>query len=267
MLRIAIGLASVVWLAASAAPLQMAPAVRSELAPSGTLRIGINYGNLLYVEKDPSTGEAHGIAIDLVAELKRRIGIPIEFVGYQSAGQLAEGAQTTAWDVAFFLGLDPERSDKIDFTAAIMDFDITYMVRGDSTIRTIADVDRDGVRIAVSARSIYDLQLTRTLKHAQLMRIPGPEPSFQLFVKDKLDALAGPRTILLANVPRLPGSRVLDGKFMTGQFAIGVPKGRPAAAKYMREFNEGVKASGLVAQAIAKHKIAGVSVAARGAGQ
>ena len=224
------------------------------------MRVGINYGNILYVTRDSATGKATGIAIDLVEELSRRVDLPYEFVPYTSAGEMNAGGKAGAWDVAFFLGVDPGRNDDVDFTPASMEFDITYMVAPGSTLKTVDDVDREGVRIAVSANSTYDLHLRRTLKHAQIVRIPGPEASFQMFVKDKLEAIAGPRTTLATYAARLPGSRVLEGRFMRNELAIGVPKGRPAAFRYMKEFNEDVKASGFLVKAIERMGTPGLFV-------
>jgi len=247
---------SAAWMQSGQAP----PEVRAELAPSGTMRVGINYGNILYVSRDKATGKATGIGPDMVAELVRRVGVPFEYVGFDSAGQMDAGGKAGQWDVAFFLGVDPSRNDDVVFTPATMEFDITYMVAPGSPLKTVEDVDRDGVRIAVSANSTYDLQLRRILKHAQIVRIPGPEESFQMFMKDKLEAIAGPRTTLATYAVRMPGARVLDGRFMRNELAIGTPKGRPAAAAYMRAFSEELKASGFVAKAIEKMGTPGLFV-------
>jgi polar amino acid transport system substrate-binding protein len=212
------------------------------------------------VTRNPTTGKATGIAVDVVEELSRRVGVPYAFVPYTSAGEMNAGGKAGAWDVAFFLGVDPNRTADVDFTPASMEFDITYMVAPNSTLKTVDEVDREGVRIAVSANSTYDLHLRRILKHAQIVRIPGPEESFQMFMKDKLEAIAGPRTTLATYAARLPGSRVLDGRFMRNELAIGVPKGRPAAFRYMTEFNEDVKASGFLGKAIERMGTPGLFV-------
>ena len=238
----------------------ISPAARSDLAPTGKLRVGINYGNFLLVAKDPASGEPRGIAVDLARELGRRAGLPVEFVAYTAAGRMAEAVKTGAWDVAF-LGAEPERENDITFTAAYLEIEATYLVPAGSPLRTIADVDREGVRIAVAARSAYDLFLSRTLQRARLMRVQGIDASFELFVADKLEVLAGLKPRLLTDAEKLPGSRVLAGRFTAIQQAIGTPKGRDAGATYLREFVEDAKASGLVAQTIEKHSVRGVSVA------
>ena len=239
---------------------QISATVRSELAPRGTLRVGLNHGNFLLVTPGSSASDPRGVAPDLARELGRRLGAPVEFIRFDTAGGLADGARTGAWDVAF-LGAEPQRANEIAFTAAYLEIPATYLVPAGSPIRSVADVDRPGVRIAVSEKSAYELYLSRTLKQAQLLRTKGIDGSFELFVADKLEALAGLKPRLLTDVQKLPGARLLEGQFTAVQQAIGTPKGREASAKYLREFVEDVKASGLVAQAIARNAVQGVSVA------
>ena len=261
MIRFTVGLIGMA-LATSVAAMQIPSNARADLAPSGKLRVGINFGNALLTSKN-AKGEPGGIAVDLARELAKRAGVPLEIVSYDSAGPTADGAKAGAWDVAF-LGSDPARAGEISFTAPYLEIEATYLVPAGSPLRTIADVDREGVRIAVSDKSAYDLYLTRSLKQAKLVRVPGPDASVDLFFKDKLEALAGLKTTLVEAAARQPGSRVLDGRFTTVQQAIGTPKGRPAAAQYLHAFVEDVKASGFVAKAIEKNGIRGVSVAPRG---
>jgi polar amino acid transport system substrate-binding protein len=239
---------------------QIPPTARSELAPTGRLRIGLNHGNFLLVLPGSMTGERRGVAPDLGGELGRRLGVPVDFVDFDSAGKLADAVRSGVWDVAF-LGAEPQRANEIAFTAAYLEIPSTYLVPAGSPIRSVAEVDRDGVRIAVAAKSAYGLYLSRTIKHARLVEASGLDASFDVFVAEKLDALAGLRPRLLSDVQKLPGARVLDGQFTAVQQAIGTPKARTAAAEYLRAFVEEVKASGLVAEAIARHRVAGVSVA------
>jgi polar amino acid transport system substrate-binding protein len=238
------------------------PAARSELAPTGKLRVGINLGNFLLTATDPATGEYRGVAVDLGRELGRRLGVPVEIIGYPSPGALADAANAGAWDVGF-LGAEPQRANEIDFTAAYVEIEATYLVPPGSPLKTIADVDREGVRIAISGKSAYDLYLTRTLKHAQLVREAGADNVFKRFVADKLDAIAGLKPRLVTDAENLPGSRILDGRFTAVQQAAGTPKGRSTGAKYLREFIEDVKATGLVARTIEKNNVRGLTVAAK----
>ncbi|MEK6593317.1 MAG: ABC transporter substrate-binding protein [Pseudomonadota bacterium] len=238
------------------------PAIRSELAPTGTLRVGINMSNFLLTRKDPATGEFGGVAVDLGRELGRRLGVPVELLPYPNPGALAEAARSGVWDVGF-LGAEPQRANEIDFTAAYVEIEATYLVPPGSPIKTIGEVDRAGVRIAVPGKAAYDLYLTRNLKHAELIREQGADNAFKKFVADKLDALAGLRPRLVTDHGNLPGSRILDGRFTAVQQAAGTPKGRPAGAQYLCDFIEDVKASGLVAQLIGENKVRDLTVAAK----
>jgi polar amino acid transport system substrate-binding protein len=260
MRKLTLGVIGALVLAPWVAPQQMSNAIRSELAPSGKLRAGINFGNALLTARDPN-GAPRGIAVDLAMELGRRAGVPVEVVAYDSAATMADGAKAGAWDVAF-LAADPARAGEIDFTAPYVEIDSTYLVPAGSPLRALADVDRDGVRIAAADKSAYDLFLTRTLSRARLVRVPGVDGSVDLFISEKLDALAGLKPLLVDVAARLPGSRVLDGRFTTVRQAAGVPKGRTGAARYVREFIEDAKASGLVAKTIARHGVRGLTIAA-----
>ena len=239
---------------------EISSAARSELAPTGKLRIGINFGNFLLTAKDPATGEPRGIAVDLGRELGRRLGVRVEIVGYPSPGDLADAAKTGVWDVGF-LGAEPQRAKEIDFTAAYVEIEATYLVPQGSPLKTIAEVDRKGVRVAVPGKSAYDLYLTRSLQHAELVREQGADNAFKRFVTDHLEALAGLKPRLVTDHENLPGSRILDGRFTAVQQAAGTPKGRSAGARYLREFIEDIKATGLVARTIEKNGVRGLSVA------
>ncbi|TMH89307.1 MAG: ABC transporter substrate-binding protein [Betaproteobacteria bacterium] len=236
------------------------PVARSELAPTGKLRVGINVQNFLLVNKERTGGEYGGIAVDLGREFGRRLGVPVELVAFDTAGKLADAVKSGAWDVAF-LGNEPARANEIAFSAAYLEIEAGYLVPAGSPIRTIEDVDREGVRVAVNAKSAYDLYLTRNLQRAKLFRAPTVDASYELFVSDKLDALAGLKPRLVMDAEKLPGSRVLEGRFSAVKQSIGTPQGRPSGAKYLREFTEDAKASGFVAKAIERHAVRGVSVA------
>jgi polar amino acid transport system substrate-binding protein len=240
---------------------QASPTVVSQLAPTGTLRVGLNMSNFLLTATDAATGKPKGLAADLGHELGKRLGVPVELVPYPNPGALGDAAKSGAWDVGF-LGAEPQRAKEIDFTAAYVEIEATYLVPAGSPIKTIAEVDRPGVRIAISDRSAYDLYLTRELKHAQLVRERG-DAILQRFLSDKLDAMAGLRPGLMKDQAKAPGSRILDGNFTAVQQAAGTPKGRPAGAQYLKEFIEDVKASGLVAKTIEKHNVRGLNVAAK----
>lgn len=233
---------------------------RSELAPSGTLRAGINLANFLLVTGRTPDGDPEGVAPDMAAEIARRLGVPIAYVPFATPSDLADAAADDAWDIGL-IGAEPARAETIAFTAAYTEIEATYLVATGSALRGIEDVDRDGVRIAVAAGSAYDLFLSRSLEHAELVRASGLDGSFELFVEQKLDALAGLRPRLLSDVERLPGARILDGKFTAVQQAVGTPRPRERGAAFLREVVEEAKASGLVQRLIDRHRVRGLSVA------
>jgi polar amino acid transport system substrate-binding protein len=239
-------------------------AVRSDLAPTGALRVGINYGNFILATRDAATGESRGVAIDLARELAGRLGVRVEIVAYDSVAVMVEAAPTNTWDIAF-LGSDPAREKLIDFTAAYLEIEATYLVPGSSPLRSVGDVDRAGVRIAAPSKANYELFLSRSLTQATLVSTEGGGAAFQALTTGKVDALAGLKQALMDLADKLPGSRLLDGRFMAVQQSIGVPKGRAAGLAYLRGLVEEAKASGLVARAIAATGARGVSVAPRAA--
>ena len=215
----------------------MPDAARAELAPNGRLRAALNYSNFLLVSS--RAPEHTGVAPDLARELARRANAIVEFVGYENAGLAADAArEDRAWDVAF-IGAEPARAGEITFTPAYVEIEATYLVRADSPIRSIDDVDREGVRIATTARAAYTLYLQRTLRHATLVEADGLQGSFELFTTSKLDVLAGLKPRLLDDVKKIPGARLLDGRFTAVQQSMGVRKERTAAAAYLAAFARG----------------------------
>ena len=261
MFKIATGVFSLLLLAScSTTPQGPSAAARAELAPTGKLRVGINFQNSLLTRKDPATGEAGGIAPDLARELGRRLVVPVEIVPYPTAGHLADAVKSGAWDVAFLAG-EAQRASVIAFTAPYLEIETTYLVPAGSPLRKIEDVDREGVRIAVGAKGGPDLALSRILKRAQLVRAPTTAAAAKLFATEKLDALAGLKPGLVVEAEKMPGSRVLDGRFSLVGQAAGTHKDRLAGAQYLAEFIEDIKASGLVAKVIEKNGVRGVTIA------
>lgn len=236
----------------------MTAEARRQLAPNGRLRAALNYSNFLLVSsRDP---EHTGVAPDLARELARRADATVEFVGYANAGLVADAATSHAWDVAF-IGAEPARARDIRFTPAYVEIESTYLVPAGSPIRSLDDVDRDGVRIATAARAAYTLYLQRTLKHATLVEADGVPASFDLFVTSRLDALAGLTPRLLDEVKKLPGARVIEGRFTAVQQSMGVPFERAAAAAYLAEFAGEIMSSGLLRALIDRHGARGLSIA------
>ena len=231
----------------------------AQLAPSGTLRAAINFGNPVLAGKDATTGGPRGVSVDLARELAKRIGVPLEVVTFSAAGKVVEAIGT--WDVAF-LAIDPARADDMDFTAPYVGVEGAYLVPQDSAIRSNDDVDRAGVRVVVGAGSAYDLYLTRELKRARIVRAPTSPMVVDTMLAQSLEVAAGVKQQMEADARRVPGVRVLRGHFMIINQAMATPRGRPAGARYLREFVEEMKASGFVARSLARHGIEGAAVAA-----
>ncbi len=236
------------------------PDIIAELAPTGALRAGINLSNFLLVTGKSPAGDPAGVSPDMAGEIAKRLGVPVKYVPFKSPGELADQAGAGVWDVGL-IGAEPQRAETIAFTAAYAEIEATYLVPPGSPLKTIADVDAAGVRIAVTGRSAYGLWLDRNIKHAELVRSDTIDGAYQQFVRDHLEALAGLRPGLLSTLDKLPGARIIDGQFSAVQQAIGTAKKNTAGAAFLRDFVEEAKASGLVARLIERHKVRGLSVA------
>jgi polar amino acid transport system substrate-binding protein len=238
----------------------MSEQVKSELAPTGVLRAGLNLSNFLLVSGKTDTGEPAGVAPDMAAEIGRRLGVAVQYVSYKTPGELADAAETGAWDIGL-IGAEPQRAEKIAFSPAYVEIEATYLVPAGSPVQALADVDKAGVRIAVTGRSAYGLWLDRHIQHATLVRTGTLDSAYEQFVSDRLEVLAGLRPRLLTDVEKLPGARILDGRFTAVQQAIGTGRRNAAGAAFLRDFVEEAKASGFVQSLIDKHKVRGLSVA------
>jgi polar amino acid transport system substrate-binding protein len=221
------------------------------LAPTGTLRAAINYGNIVLAQKGPD-GEPAGVSADLARELGRRLKVPVSFTTFDTAGKVVDalnGPQT--WDVAF-LAIDPKRAETIAFTPPYVIIEGAYMVPRDSPLQENGQVDRPGVRIAVGRNTAYDLYLARALASAERVFAPTSQAALDLFRKERLDAVASVRQPLELYAREHADMRVLPGRFMVIEQAVAVPKGRDAALADLSRFVEAMKASGFVASALAR---------------
>ena len=231
-----------------------------QFAPNGTLRASINLGNPILAQKD-SAGQPVGVSIDLATELARRLGVGLSLVVFDAAGKSVDAVTNEQADVGFF-AVDPVRGKGIAFTAPYVLIEGSYLVRQDSPLQRNEEVDRPGVRVAVGKGSAYDLFLTREIKQAQLHRAPTSPTTVDFFLSEQLDVAAGVKQQLQMDAARLPQLRLLPGRFMVIEQAMGLPKGRSSEAQvYLRQFVEDMKASGFVADALKKHKIEGASIA------
>ncbi len=228
----------------------------ANLADPTTLRVGINLGNILLVTGTSANGDPEGVAPDMARALAERLGVGVKYVTYATPGEVADAAERGEWDIGL-IAIEPKRAEVIAFCDAYVEIEATYLVPENSPFQTMDDVDQPGVRIAVSERAAYDLYLSRTLKHATLHRGPGLAGAFELFVTEKLDALAGLVPALKENTAKLPGSRVMDGRYTSVRQAIGTKHDNPALNAAAEAFIKDAKESGLVAELLEKHGVSG----------
>lgn len=232
------------------------------IAPTGRLRAGINLSNFLLVSHLETDGNPVGVSPDMAAALADQLGVGVEFITFPNPGDAADAAIQDIWDTGN-IGADPARAQHINFSAAYAEIECTYLVPAGSPITAISEVDRPGVRISVKQRAAYDLWLERNLEHAKLVHSDSLDSAFETFVEQNLDALACLRPRLEADAAKLPGSRILDGRFSAVRQAMGTPRDRdPVGVDYLNAFVAEAKASGLVGELIAKHGADGLSVAA-----
>jgi len=239
----------------------IAPALVSAFAPGGTLRASINLGNPILANKDPATGEPVGVSIDLAREFARRLGVGIELVVFEKAAASVDAVKNEKADIGFF-AIDPARSEGLRFTAPYVLIEGSYLVRDASQLTDNAQVDRAGQRISVGAGSAYDLFLTREITQAEIVRLQGAAAALAALRSGQVEVAAGIRQLLEGEAQREPGVRVLPGRFMVIQQAMGTPASRGAEAQaLLAAFVEEMKASGFVADALERHGIEGAIVA------
>ncbi len=240
---------------------QPSPDIVTAFTPRGALRASINLGNPILAGTDAATGAAKGVSVDLANAFAQRLGVALELVVFKTAKESVDAVTNEAADIGFF-AVDPARGAGIGFTAPYVLIEGCYLVPEASPLRANDEVDRTGTRVMVGAGSAYDLFLSRELKHAEILRAPSSPAVFDAFIEQKADVAAGVKQQLESDAMRCPGHRLLPGHFMVIQQAMGCPKGRGEAARaYLAAFLEEMKASGFVAQALARHGIQGASVA------
>jgi polar amino acid transport system substrate-binding protein len=241
-------------------PAAVSPEIVAQLAPTGVLRAGTNLSNFLLVTGKSASGDPEGVSPGMAKAVAERLGVPIRYVPFPKPGLLADAVDDNVWDIGL-IGAEPQRAEKIAFTAAYCEIEATYLVPAGSKITAIDQVDRAGNRIAVTARAAYDLWLERNIKHATVLRVEGG--ALAKFKSEGLEVLAGLRPGLLTDIESLPGARILDGQFTAVQQAIGTQRRNTAGAAFLRDFVEEAKSSGLVASLIKQHNVRGLSVAPR----
>ena len=249
-------LACLAPLAASAAE----PEATHSLAPGGTLRAAINFGNPVLAQRDPATGEPRGVSADLARELAKRLGIPLTFVPFNGAGFVTDAVKDKSWDIAF-LAIDPGRAQGISFTAPYVVIEGAYLVPKGSSLQTVAEVDRPGIQVMVDRGSAYDLFLRRALKQARLVYPPEGRRAGEYYLQSPVDVLAGVESPLAQMAQAHLDFRLIPGSFMEIDQAMGTIKGRDAGLNYVSHFVEEMKASGFVARSLAASGQADAQVA------
>jgi polar amino acid transport system substrate-binding protein len=235
--------------------------VLTALAPTGRLRASINFGNPILARRDPASGEAVGVSVDLARRLAEELGVGLVLLTFDAALKSVEALKGGQADIGFF-AVDPARAQDVRFTAPYLLIEGAYLVRQGSPLSANAEVDRPGIRIMVGRGSAYDLYLGRELKSAQLLRTPTSQKVVDEFLALNADVAAGVRQQLEADAARLPGLRLLPGRFMVIEQAMGLPASRPEVGhKHLAGFVEAAKRSGFVADALQRHAIQGAIVA------
>lgn len=235
-------------------------AVLGDLAPTGVVRAAINVGNPVLAGRDAAGGEPYGVSVDIAREVGRRLGKPVSFIVFETAGLVVDALARGEWDVAF-LANEPARADRVTFSAPYVVIEGTYLVWKDAPYTATAELDRPGVRIAVGRNAAYDLHLTRALKQAEIVRAADSAAAMELFHRDRLDAGAGVRQALEAFAADKPDIRVLPDAFMSIQQTVASPPGRAAGSAWLESLVAELKASGWVRAALDRHGKKDVPVA------
>ena len=231
------------------------------LAPTGVLCAAINLGNPVLARPGVDGGPPTGVSVDLAVALAQRVSVPLQLVVVDTAAKSVDVVTQQQADVGFF-AIDPLRGAGIHFTAPYLVIEGSYLVREGSPLQANDEVDCAGHTVAVAAGSAYDLHLTRALKQATIVRAQGTPAVVPAFLDQGLDVAAGIRQPLQAEAAQRGGLRLLPGRFMLIQQAMGCPRPRgEAAAAALRDFVEEMKRDGFVADALARHGVAGATVA------
>ena len=234
----------------------MNPKIIEQLAPTGVLNAAVYTGNFLLVTGQNAEGAPTGVSPEMAQEIANRLGVRLVLKPFKNQGEAVDAAASGECGIVL-VGSDPARAERIDFAPAYVEIEATYMVPKESKLTRTVQVDGPGVRIAVFGVSAYGLWMERNIKHAELVRANGLEASLELFINEKLDALAGLRPGLITDLKKYPNHRILDGHFMTVQQAIATRKGNAEALDFLRKFTEESKSSGLVEKFIEKHGVKG----------
>ena len=256
--------ATVTFTACAMSPTKPAPEIVAAFAPTGVLRASINLGNPILARRNPASGQVEGVSVDQARALAAELGVVIDLKVFDAAARSVQAVTAGEADIGFF-AVDPLRGEGVRFSAPYVQIEGAYLVRQASTLTDNSQVDRAGTKLMVGRGSAYDLYLTREIKAATLLRAPTSPAVVDAFNAENADVAAGVKQQLQADATRLGGLRLLPGRFMVIEQAMGVQASRgEAAQKTLRDFVERMKASGFVARALQRHGIQGALVAPPG---
>ena len=230
--------------------------IKNELSSNGILRAAINMSNFLLVTDKTKDGTPIGVSPDMAQELADKLNLQLKLIPYTTPGEIADDAENDKWDICN-IGAEPQRAEKINFSAAYAEIQATYIVQSNSKINNILDVDKIGNKICVASRTAYGLWLERNIHNAELIQVEGVDSSFDVFLNENLDALAGLRPALIDDVKKISGAKILEGQFMSVQQAIGTSIQNIHSSIYIAEFVEEMKKTGFVQKLIDKHNVNG----------
>ena len=230
--------------------------IQKELSSNGTIRAAINMSNFLLVTDKTKDGIPIGVSPDMAQKLANKLDLQLKLIPYDSPGEIADDAENDKWDICN-IGAEPQRAEKINFSAAYAEIQATYIVQSNSKINNILDVDKIGNKICVASRTAYGLWLERNIHNAELIQVEGVDSSFDVFLNENLDALAGLRPALIDDVKKISGAKLLEGQFMSVQQAIGTSIQNIHSSIYIAEFVEEMKKSSFVQKLIDKHNVNG----------
>ncbi|NWB23364.1 MULTISPECIES: transporter substrate-binding domain-containing protein [unclassified Pseudomonas] len=222
------------------------PQVLQQLAPEGVLRAAINFGNPVLAQRGED-GQPQGVSVALARALADELAVDLELITFDAAGKVFAALGDDRWRVAF-LAIEPVREQEIAFSAPYVIIKGTYLVTVDSPLGSVSQLDAPGQRIAVGQGAAYDLYLSRTVQHAELVRAPTSAAAVDLFIEQGLNAAAGVRDYLQNRLDER--WRLLEDDFMSISQAVAVPVAHAAAAAFVKSFVERQKANGLVRQAL-----------------
>lgn len=230
--------------------------IKNELSSNGILRAAINMSNFLLVTDKTKDGTPIGVSPDMAQELADKLNLQLKLIPYTTPGEIADDAENDKWDICN-IGAEPQRAEKINFSAAYAEIQATYIVQSNSKINNMLDVDKIGNKICVASRTAYGLWLERNINNAELIQVEGVDSSFDIFLNENLDALAGLRPALIDDVKKISGAKILEGQFMSVQQAIGTSIQNIHSSIYIAEFVEEMKKTGFVQKLIDKHNVSG----------